>query len=197
MTEFISLSDARQAMKGNFVGTVMAISDLKAGSKDGKDWTNKRITIEDTTARITLTAWNDEIKLFEHGKTYEFESCWFQLYKEDVNLSISKFGKVRLAQMPAEPKQTTMPPPAPNPSQVLDHTMMERKEETNKLPQPSEALIHFVNQEDVLILQINEIVRNNAKDMGIPNNDPFVGLRVKEIYRESKKLNLKKASDVI
>jgi len=93
MADFISLADAREAMKGNFIGNVLKVGDLSSGTKDGKDWTRKNFTIQDTSAEMILTAWNGEIKLLEYGKTYEFTGMWFKPYKEDVNLAFGKGGK--------------------------------------------------------------------------------------------------------
>jgi len=57
LTDFTSIVECTKNMKGAFVGTVMAQSDLSSGTdKNGKDWTKKNFTIEDTTGRISLTA---------------------------------------------------------------------------------------------------------------------------------------------
>lgn len=121
MAEFISLADARQAMKGNFVGTIIAISDLKSGTKDNRDWSKKNITVEDRSAKMTLTAWNGEIKLFELNATYEFTGMWFKSYKDDVYLAMGKGGKVKKIEAttpPTEPtahQEKTTPEPTPEP----------------------------------------------------------------------------------
>ena len=115
MAEFVSLADARQAMKGSFVATVIAVGDLKSGTKDNKDWSYKKLTLEDTSAKITLTVWNGDIAKFEYGKTYEFHTPWFTNYEGEAVLSLGKYCQVKLAEIQSKPSSTE-PEPEPQPS---------------------------------------------------------------------------------
>jgi len=86
MDNIVSLKTSKAGSQGNFIATVISIGNLSAGSKDEKDWTKKNITIEDVSERITFAAWDDEIKLFELGKTYDFEKPWWKEYKGQKNI---------------------------------------------------------------------------------------------------------------
>jgi hypothetical protein len=70
MTEYSTISHCINEMKGNFIGTVILASDLKAGSKNGRDWTRKNFTIEDEGGKVTYVAWNENIQKLEVGKLY-------------------------------------------------------------------------------------------------------------------------------
>lgn len=183
MTEFISLSDARQAMKGSFVGTVISIGDLKSGTKDGNDWSNKKITVEDTSARITLTVWNEEIKLFELNKTYEFHTPWFKMYKDEPVLALGKFAQIVKITSTQQEAITANEPEKP-----IDDTSLE------SLPEISDMFKDFIRIETVSLLSIEAEVRETMKPFRKIINDQHVGMITKEIYRESKKTNFSKAT---
>jgi len=112
----MSLADARQAMKGSFVATVIAVGDLKSGTKDNKDWSYKKLTLEDVSAKITLTVWGGEIKLFEYGKTYEFHTPWFTNYEGEAVLALGKYCQVKLVENPEVSHTPSAPESTPEPS---------------------------------------------------------------------------------
>ena len=116
MTNFGSIAAARQTMKGSFIGKVISAGDLKSGTTDdGKDWTNKQFRIEDSSGKITLTAWGEEIKLFEVGKTYEFTTPWWRNYNNETVLALGKFAKVKMVDA-ISPSTTAAASPEPQPA---------------------------------------------------------------------------------
>ena len=103
MTNFVSIAEAQQAKKGNIVATVINIGELKAGSKDGKDWTRKDITLQDTSGTQVLTAWNDDIQKFELNKTYEITSPFWKEYEGKPQLSLGKYANLKQVEVDTQP----------------------------------------------------------------------------------------------
>lgn len=181
MTGFISLVECIKDMKGSFVGTVITQSDLNSGTaQDGKDWTNKKFTIEDTTSKISLTAWGDDIKKLELHRTYEFVSFYFKTYKEQVQLSFGNYGS---ATEISTPKQEKLPDADP---------MKTIPDDTSKpLPQFNPNSLNIVCENTVLLLQIEKYVKETFQEfrpMDV-NNGQKVGLYIKIIYDELQKLS--------
>ncbi len=95
-TEFLKITEAKQALKGAFIGTVIKASDLKSGTKDGRDWTKKVFVVQDDSADVELVTWGDEIKLFAVGQKYEFVNPWWKTYEGKVSVSIGKYGSAKV-----------------------------------------------------------------------------------------------------
>ena len=160
MAEFISLADARQAMKGNFIATVVGVGDLKSGTKDNKDWTYKKLTLEDTSGKITLTVWGGEIKLFEYGKTYEFHTPWFTNYEGEAVLALGKYCQVKLVENPVVPDTTPTQEPTPEPA-----VGRPPKAGTKSIPEMDATHAQTVRANTLLMIQIEKEVKAVLKDM--------------------------------
>jgi len=183
MSSQISLADARQAMKGDFRAIVITIGELQSGTSEKGDWTKKNITIEDKTARMSFAAWGDEIKLFELGETYDFVQPWFKEYNGDVTLAIGKYCKVTKA-IGAPPREA--PPPGQTTIETPKQTIFD----------PAPALTDFVYQENKALLEIEAIITEQHKQLGVPYNGQQIGMHTREIYLQAKKTNLLKASQI-
>lgn len=116
MTDFVSIADAKVAKKGNFVGIVSHIGELKAGTSDKGDWTMKLITFEDGSAKVDMAVFNDDIDKFKLGGKYEIENPW---WKADGKLALGQYAKVKLV-TPADEVQQTVEQPAANKKPLLE-----------------------------------------------------------------------------
>lgn len=95
-TEFIKISEAKEQLKGSFIGTVIKAGDLKSGTTNGSDWTKKVFTVQDDSADADLVAWGDEIKQFTVGHKYEFTNPWWKTYEGKVSVSVGKYGTAKV-----------------------------------------------------------------------------------------------------
>ncbi len=95
-TEFIKISEAKEQLKGSFIGTVIKAGDLKSGTKDGRDWTKKVFTVQDDSADTDLVTWGDDIKLFSVGEKYEFIKPWWKTYEGKISVSLGKYGSAKI-----------------------------------------------------------------------------------------------------
>lgn len=117
--DFIKIAEAKQALKGSFIGTIIKTGDLKSGTKDGRDWTKKVFTIQDDSGDADLVCWGDEIKLFEVGHKYEIVNPWWKTYEGKVSVSVGKYGTAKLIEFdqtteetnPSDLKQEQITPP--------------------------------------------------------------------------------------
>jgi len=188
-TLFLTLEECIVRQKGSFIGVVIKESALSAGSKDGNDWTKKTFTIQDVTANIDLIAWNEEVTKIKVGCKYEFVGCWWKDYKGTVQLSFGNYAEIKLI--------GTEPIPTKDVSQqVIDN--VEKISTSDKLPKISAAAAEFVENEVLFLLQLEEKAWETMLKH-FPNlqlNPQKLGMYVKEIYRESKKSNFTKATNL-
>ena len=201
MTDFVTIKEGiRLFLEDNkrnpsFIGTVYAQSDLRSGTKDGRDWTNRTFTIEDSTDEIELTAWGDEIKLIKIGYKYEFTTPWWKDYEGKVQLGLGKWASIKCvgsAETPTIVNDVTS-------EQQQPETGDDPKEPTKVAPLPatSELLDHFIMDETIFLLQIEQGIKKYLKQFDPqPLVDQKVGMFVKILYAESKKTNLTKASKI-
>ncbi len=191
-TDFVSLKDAIADNKGNFVATVISVGDLKSGTKNGRDWSMKKITVEDATATLEIGCFGDEVKLFKLGCKYEIFPWWKERHEGNPNVGIGKYGQVKLVgtdeiinESDIDLSHTSLPQ-----SMVTEETRGEIGEET---PKPDLDFKAFIINENKELAQIAEVVREEMKKEN-PTTEPngqIIGLRVKEIYQEWKKATKK------
>ncbi len=185
MTE--TIQQCITAKKGTFIGVIQHVSELKAGTGKNGDWTMKKFTIKDPSGEIELVAWNDEIARAQTfvGKKCEFKSFWFKEYEGNTSLAFGNYGAVSIVEEVIEGVKITTKP--------------ETKEELKpihieKLSPISDIFKDMITQETITLLQIEQEVKQVMKTFEPHLVDAKVGMFVKEIYRESKKSNLTKAS---
>lgn len=188
-TEFIKLSDARQAMKGSFIGIVSKIGDLKSGSNDKGDFTYKVCTVEDATAKITLTVWNDEIKLLKLGGTYRFINPWWRIYKDEPVLALGKYASVELV----EPIASS---PKMDEAVVKKETPSSPPEPTAKIPLFEAEMSVKLDQEIMTLYMINRHVKKFIENFEVTPNGGMIGQFTEIIYNKHFKTEFKKASEV-
>lgn len=188
MVEFQSIEQVKDEHLKNLKGIIVKESDLKAGTYDKKDWIMKIFTFEDKTGQLELACFNDEIKNFLKGHTYEVENFYWKDKSGTKSASLGQYAKVK--EVAADTTYTSpavTPPPEEKP---VDWTPPEHVE----LPKPSPTLIDFVQQANLTLLQIEGIITLQHAELGIPFNGQHIGLHTKEIYEDVKKTNLIKAS---
>lgn len=202
MNDFLTIAESEKkfldgiSKSASFIATVISEGELKAGTGQNGDWMRKEFTIEDATKTIKITAWNEEIKSLKVGYKYEFNSPYWKEYKGSPQLSLGQYCQVKC--IGSAGTQETFNE-SKNEEQRLPETTA-RAEDVNggKLPAISDAMAEFVEYETVQLLQIENRVIATIRIFMPRLQDPnpaFVGLFVKEIYRESKRLNFKKASE--
>ena len=131
--------------------TVTAVGDLK----EGPGWKKRDFGIRDATGESKLTAWNDQINLFEAGKTYHVTSVKRTIWEGHTQLSTAKFTKVSSA----EAQQ-------PTPSATTN---------TTTAPTTPTDITQFINTETVKLWQINQAVEAKLKEYIATPNPAMIG----------------------
>ena len=108
-TEFSSITEATVALKGSIKAIVINESDLKSGTTNGKDWTKRSFTIEDSSGRIGMTTWNEDVKKFKVGYTYEIVNPWWKEYEGKPQLDLGKYAQVSVVGSENAPAEATQP----------------------------------------------------------------------------------------
>ncbi len=194
-TEFQTLDKAKHGEKISFVGIIVKIGDLKSGTGDQGDYTYKRLTIQDVTASLELTVWNEDIKKFVLGGKYEIINAYAKEYKGTLGLGI-QYAEVKL--VGTNKQQATMD------ESTKESATRERFQESpttqkSNLPQMAPHLQELVETETVTLLQIKQDVyavlsHYGGYDMTDVDSKITAGMFIKEIYRESKKVKFEKSS---
>ena len=187
--EYELIDVAKAKKKGGIIVKVIGVGEVSAGTNERGEWKKQTATLQDNSGEMPMVLWGDQVGKIDQGKYYKIENPFWSMYKDEVQLSLGKFGKLHLADITdllGAAVPATEPPPTP--------TQLTRN--GFKLPKIPQNLKEFVENEDLLLLEIGQIVEDNAKSYGIAVNGQRTGLHVKEIYRELKKTNLIKASDL-
>lgn len=193
-TEFQTLDQAKHGEKISFIGIVVKIGDLQSGTNNSGNYTYKRITIQDVTASVEITAWNEDIKKFVLGGKYEIINAYGKEYQGTVGLGI-QYAEVKL--IGTDKAQSTMDE-TPQQSALLEEKQETTPNVESKIPATNPNLADFIEGEMVAMLQIEKEVRSNLHHFKpLPKMDDYdgsyVGMLTKEIYRESKKVKFDKA----
>lgn len=177
-TIFVNIEDVLDLNKGSFKGTCISQSDLKSGTKDGKDWLMKKFTLEDTTGTIQITAWSEEIKLFKVGLFYEIETPWFKQYEGKWSCNIGEFCKVTAVNPPVDATPAATEEIKPEPQSP-------RSVNGDKLPPMLENAKMKVTAETLTLLQIEAEVRATMElfQPRLSTEGAKIGMFTKEIYR--------------
>lgn len=179
-TNFLTIKECVAAKKGSFIGVVVKQGDLKSGTTNGKDWTKKTFTIQDTTADVILTAWGDEeISRFKVGNKYEFTNCWWKEYEGKVTLAVGNYAVIKLIGTDwiakNEKTQETLPehPPEETRGEINGDTLPEFKNAAWVRAQTQELL-----QIEKVVVEIMTKYSPKLKEL----NPAKVGMFVREIY---------------
>jgi len=199
---FLKISEARDAMKGSFVGTIRSAGDLKSGTKDGRDWTKKVFIIEDDSTAVDMVAWGDDISKFKVGNRYEIVNPLWKEYNGDITVNISRYCQVKLigtsgtqstmeASTQSAPTQTnttqsTVPPSDEylqnRQKEILEKEAARNKqiEEKTKSVFTAEQLVDIDSELDKLIV-LESIVTKKLTGETLPN-PAKVGMLMKFLY---------------
>ena len=186
--EYELIDVAKNQKKGGIIVKVIGVSEVSTGTNERGDWKKQTATLQDNSGEMDMVLWGDQVGKIDQGKYYKIENPFWSVYKDQVQLSLGKFGKLHLADI------TDLLGAAPATESSPDQTQLNSN--GSGLPKIPQNLKEFVENEDLLLLWIGQIVEDNAKSYGIAVNGQRTGLHVKEIYREIKKTNLIKASDL-
>lgn len=167
MTEFQTLDKAKAGEKISFIGVVIKIGELKSGTNDKGDYTYKRLTIQDSTAAVELTVWNDEIKKFVLGGKYEIIKAYAREYKGSVTLGI-QYAEVKLigtanneSTIDSEMETKTEPEIAPSSEEFLKQKQKELDEKEAKIPQFSDEIKKLINKDALTLFMIKRQVNDH------------------------------------
>ncbi len=183
MSEFLSIADARQAMKGSIVATVTNIGDLKSGTNAKGDWTMKIITLADGSGREDMAVFNEEIKLFKLNYKYEIVNPWWKVNeKNELAFTLGQYAKVKAVS--EAPIQETIDDEAQEIKQHLDEQIQD---------EDVSALVEFTLKQNKIISKISEVVRTNLEKQRKDTSDAIRGdvvwVRTKEIYNSWQEKN--------
>ena len=186
--EYELIDVAKAKKKGGIIVKVIGVGEVSTGTNERGDWKKQTATLQDNSGEMPIVLWGDQIGKLDQGKYYKIEDPFWSVYKDQVQLSLGKFGKLHLADV------TDLLGAAPATESPPSQTQLNPN--GAGLPKIPQTLKDFVENEDLMLLLIGQIIENDHKAYGIPINGQKIGLHVKEIYREIKKTNLIKASDL-
>jgi len=187
--EYELIDVARAKKKGGIIVKVIGVGEVSTGTGSRGDWKKQTATLQDNSGEMQMILWGDQVGKMDQGKYYKIEDPFWSMYKDKVQLSLGKFGKLHLTDVAAL-LGAAVPPTASKPSQA------QLSPNVSELPKIPQNLKEFVENEDLMLLLIGQVIEGQHKAFGIPINGQKIGLHVKEIYREIKKTNLIKASDL-
>ncbi len=187
MTEFHTIAAVKANQEKNLKAILTKTSDLKSGTSPKGDWTMKILTFEDTTGTLDMAAFNEEIKQFEKGFTYEIENFWWKKAKDgSPAAAVGQYAKIT---------KSSASPPLPKGPSLTEETKPAQEEKEN-LSAISEPFGEFIDEEGTTLFQIDARLTKLAKEIfpERPVNHQQIGLYTKILYWESRKVNFKKAS---
>jgi len=193
MTEdFIKIKDAKEALKGSFKATVIKVGDMKAGTKNGKDWIKKVFTLEDDTDNVELVAWDDETTQFKLGYLYEIVNPWWKVYEGKVSVQVGKYGTAKVIGSDKSIPETPPPPPQQT---LTEKPKTEQKPDESKIEKLTDIELGTVEDATVKLLAISLAVGEKVKEFTEEPDRTFVMEATKIIYDRFFASNFKKASD--
>lgn len=187
MTEFVSIANVKETHKGNFKGSCISQTELKAGSGTKGDWTMKKFTIQDASGEIEIAAFNEEINFFKVGNFYEVENAWWKEFTDRNNnkqfsCNVGQYCKITAVNPPIGHKELENEKIEPEPKGPASVN-------GENLPKLATDFMEFVNSQTIMLLQIEEevIKTMNTYTPRLTLNPGKVSMFVKLIYWEQKK----------
>ena len=187
--EYELIKTAKANKKGGIIVKVIGVGNVETGVGSNGEWKKQIATLQDNSGEIDMVIWGEDIGKLDQGQYYKIETPFWSTYKDETQLALGRYAKLHLANV--EDLLAT----ADVPGSITSPTLSTPTEQS-KLSVIPDTLKEFVIHEDDFLLQIGEIIENNHKLHGIGINGQRIGLHVKEIYREAKKTNLIKASNI-
>lgn len=193
MTDFVTIAESKKkyldgvTKNASFIATVIQSGDLKSGTKNNNDWSNKKFTIRDSTETLEITAWGDEIKLLEIGGKYEFNTPYWSDYQGKPQLAMGQYCKVVLLEKSST--QTTMEQPA-----VGKSTPEPTKEASNSPLSPD--MITTVSNEARTLFYIRQQVEATVKAIQVDPNQGMIWQMTEIIHHKFFDAGFKRASDL-
>jgi len=188
--EYELIKTAKANKKGGIIVKVIGVGAVETGVGSSGDWQKQIATLQDNSGTIDMVIWGEDVGKLDQGKYYKIENPYWKTYKDETQLSLGKYAKIHLTE------EVALIPINDETVPTVTSPQTSAPTEQTKLPIIPDTLKEFVIHEDNFLLQIEEIVENNHKRHGLAINGQKTGMHVKEIYREAKKTNLIKASDI-
>jgi len=186
--EYELIDVAKAKKKGGIIVKVIGVGEVSTGTNERGDWKKQTATLQDNSGEMPMVLWGDQVGKLDQGNYYKIENPFWSVYKDEVQLSLGKFGKLHLADI------TDLLGAAPATESSPGQTQLNPN--GSNLPKIPPILKEFVETEDLLLLWIGQIITDQHKTFGVPINNQEIGSYKKEIYRKLKKTNLIKASDL-
>lgn len=186
--EYELIDVAKAKKKGGIIVKVIGVGEVSTGTNERGEWKKQTATLQDNSGEMPMVLWGDQVGKIDQGKYYKIENPFWSVYKDEVQLSLGKFGKLHLAEI------TDLLGAAPTTEPAPSQTQLEPNGST--LPKIPPILKEFVENEDLLLLWIGKLIENQHLVFGIPPNEIRVGMHTRAIYDQIKKSNLIKASDL-
>jgi len=95
-TDFIPIKQIIETRKGGFIGVCFKESDLSAGTGQNGDWTKKTFTLQDESADLEITCWNDDTKKFHLGGKFEVLGLFWKQYNNNWGANVGKYSQIKL-----------------------------------------------------------------------------------------------------
>ncbi len=183
--EYELIDVAKAKKKGGIIIKVIGIGEVSTGTGSNGDWKKQTATLQDNSGEMPMVLWGDQVGKMDQGKYYKVEDPFWSVYKDQVQLSLGRYGKLHLADVTdllGGAAATESPP-----SQTQLNT---------DLPKIPPNLKDFVENEDLLLLSIERIIEAQWIKLHIPENGQRLGMHASRIYEQGKKTNLIKANDL-
>ena len=94
-TDFIPIKKIIETRKGGFIGVCIKESDLSAGTGQNGDWTKKSFTLQDESADLEITCWNDDTKKFHLGGKFEVLGLFWKEYNQQWGANVGKYSQIK------------------------------------------------------------------------------------------------------
>ena len=175
MTEFTSIKQAKENLKGNICGIVVKIGSLKSGTAAKGDWSMKVITIDDGSDMVDIAAFGEsEYSKFVIGAKYEIENPWWKMKDNKLSVNFGQFCKIQ--QVSEAPNQT-----------MMDNNTSKEEQTTidAKLEKFSEEDLTKIQFSATQMFRIKKEVEKIIKTYEINPNGGMLWEMTKIIYNES------------
>ena len=188
MTEFLSIADARQDMKGSIVATVTNIGDLKSGTNARGDWTMKIITLADGSGQVEMALFNNDITKFKLNFKYEIVNPWWKNNAEGkLALALGDYAKVKIIS-----DDTTQEPiidddaQVPTSEEYLKNRQTEIDAKLKSLPELDEKDGELADAVSLKMYQFKQHINKNISRFEEKPNDGMTWQMAQEVYQQWK-----------
>lgn len=194
MTEFVSIKEAAEIHKGDFKGSCIKATELKAGTGAKGDWTMKKFTLQDPSGQLEIACFNEEINFFKVGQFYEVENAWWKEFTDrnsnkQWSCNVGQYCKIKAINPPTTPTVKEATEIAKEASEIEPEPKGPDSVNGDNLPKLTPDKMEFANSQTIVLLQIEEEVIKTMQTYTpkLTLNPGKVSMFVKLIYWEQRK----------